>query len=102
MMAERGQAERHTSFPLRLRVIEPLGRCVAVGRPLRDEEDQDPDARQRRRSVNVRITHEVSGPCGYSCSDSPEQVRRAVDNGNSWLEGVTKTLERLDQLCAKK
>ena len=38
----------------------------------------------------------------YNCSDSPEQVRRAVDNGNAWLESMTKTRERLDQLCAKK
>jgi uncharacterized protein YndB with AHSA1/START domain len=35
----------------------------------------------------------------YDCSDSPEEVRKAVDNGNAWLAGMTKTLERLDQLC---
>jgi len=38
----------------------------------------------------------------YDCSDSPEQVRQAVDNGNAWLEGMTRTLERLDELCAKE
>ena len=38
----------------------------------------------------------------YDCSDSSEQVRQSVDNGNAWIEGMTKTLERLDQLCAKK
>jgi uncharacterized protein YndB with AHSA1/START domain len=35
----------------------------------------------------------------YDCTDSPERVRKAVDNGNAWLAGMTKTLERLDQLC---
>jgi uncharacterized protein YndB with AHSA1/START domain len=35
----------------------------------------------------------------YDCTDSPENVREAVDNGNAWLAGMTKTLERLDQLC---
>ncbi len=38
----------------------------------------------------------------YDCSDSPEQVRQAVDNGNAWIEGMSKTLERLDQLCANQ
>src|SRR5271170_3768499 len=36
----------------------------------------------------------------YDCADSPEEVRDAVDNGNAWLTGMTKTLERLDMLCA--
>lgn len=35
----------------------------------------------------------------YDCSDSPEEVRKAVDNGNAWLAGMSKTLERLDRLC---
>jgi uncharacterized protein YndB with AHSA1/START domain len=35
----------------------------------------------------------------YDCTDSPATVREAVDNGNAWLAGMTKTLERLDQLC---
>jgi uncharacterized protein YndB with AHSA1/START domain len=35
----------------------------------------------------------------YDCTDSPESVREAVDNGNAWLAGMTKTLARLDQLC---
>lgn len=35
----------------------------------------------------------------YECTDSPKSVREAVDNGNAWLAGMTKTLERLDQLC---
>ena len=36
----------------------------------------------------------------YDCTDSPEEVRDAVDNGNAWLTGMTKTLERLDKLSA--
>jgi uncharacterized protein YndB with AHSA1/START domain len=36
----------------------------------------------------------------YDCTDSPAEVRDAVDNGNAWLTGMTKTLERLDMLCA--
>jgi len=35
----------------------------------------------------------------YDCADSPENVREAVDNGRVWLESMTKTLERIDQLC---
>jgi uncharacterized protein YndB with AHSA1/START domain len=34
----------------------------------------------------------------YDCTDSPESVRKAVDNGKAWLDSMTKTLERLDQL----
>jgi hypothetical protein len=36
----------------------------------------------------------------YDCTESPESVRKAVDNGNAWMAGMTKTLEQLDQLCA--
>jgi hypothetical protein len=32
----------------------------------------------------------------YDCTDSPKSVRDAVDNGNAWIAGMTKTLERLD------
>jgi uncharacterized protein YndB with AHSA1/START domain len=35
----------------------------------------------------------------YDCTDSPKSVRDAVDNGNAWIAGMTKTLERLGQLC---
>jgi Polyketide cyclase / dehydrase and lipid transport len=35
----------------------------------------------------------------YDCTESPESVREAVDNGNAWLAGMTKTLERLDEVC---
>jgi uncharacterized protein YndB with AHSA1/START domain len=35
----------------------------------------------------------------YDCTDSPKGVREAVDSGNAWLAAMTKTLERIDQLC---
>lgn len=35
----------------------------------------------------------------YDCTDSPESVRNVVNNGNAWLAGIAKTLERLDHLC---
>jgi uncharacterized protein YndB with AHSA1/START domain len=38
----------------------------------------------------------------YDCSDASEQVRQSLDNGNAWVEGMNKTLERLDQLCTKE
>jgi len=38
----------------------------------------------------------------YDCSDSPEQIRQFVDNGNAWIEAMTTTLERLDQLSAEE
>jgi hypothetical protein len=34
----------------------------------------------------------------YDCSGSPEAVRQAVDNGNSWMEAMAATLERLDEV----
>jgi uncharacterized protein YndB with AHSA1/START domain len=37
----------------------------------------------------------------YDCSGSPEQVRQAVDDGRAWIEGMTATLERLDQACTR-
>jgi hypothetical protein len=36
----------------------------------------------------------------YDCTESPASVRQAVDDGNAWLPGMTKTLERLGELCA--
>ena len=38
----------------------------------------------------------------YDCTESPDSVREAVDNGKVWLAGMTKTLERLDELCTGK
>jgi len=34
----------------------------------------------------------------YDCTDSPENVREAVADGNAWLPGMTDTLGRLDHL----
>ena len=38
----------------------------------------------------------------YDCSGAPEQLRVVVDNGNAWVESMTKSLERLDELCTEK
>jgi uncharacterized protein YndB with AHSA1/START domain len=38
----------------------------------------------------------------YDCTDSPESVREAVDNGHVWVAAMTTTLERLDQLCTSE
>jgi hypothetical protein len=38
----------------------------------------------------------------YDCSDSPDEVRKAVDYGNAWLPGMAKTLDRLDHLCTAR
>jgi hypothetical protein len=35
----------------------------------------------------------------YDCSRAPEEERRGMDNGNTWAESMTRTLERLDTLC---
>jgi hypothetical protein len=35
----------------------------------------------------------------YDCTDSPDHIREAVDNGRAWIDGMTATLERLDQAC---
>jgi hypothetical protein len=37
----------------------------------------------------------------YDCSRAPDEERAGIDNGNIWIDGMTKTLERLDQLCAR-
>ena len=38
----------------------------------------------------------------YDCSGAPDQLRAAVENGTVWVDSMTKSLERLDQLCAEK
>jgi hypothetical protein len=35
----------------------------------------------------------------YDCSGVGEDDRLSMDNGRIWIEAMTKTLERLDQLC---
>jgi uncharacterized protein YndB with AHSA1/START domain len=36
----------------------------------------------------------------YDCSNASEELRRAVKNGERWVESMTKTLQRLDEFCA--
>jgi hypothetical protein len=36
----------------------------------------------------------------FDCSRVPEDERVDIDNGNIWVESMTRTLERLDGLCA--
>jgi uncharacterized protein YndB with AHSA1/START domain len=38
----------------------------------------------------------------YDCTNAPENIREAVDDGKAWLAGMTKTLERLEHLSATK
>lgn len=35
----------------------------------------------------------------FDLSHSPEEARRATDEGSCWVEAMTKTLERLERLC---
>jgi hypothetical protein len=38
----------------------------------------------------------------YDCSQAPEEERAGMDNGKVWIESMTRTLERLDALCAAR
>jgi hypothetical protein len=38
----------------------------------------------------------------YDCSAIPEHERLEIDNGNIWVEDMTRTLERLDALCTRR
>jgi hypothetical protein len=38
----------------------------------------------------------------YDCSQAPEDERAGMDNGKVRIEGMTKTLERLDAICARQ
>jgi hypothetical protein len=38
----------------------------------------------------------------FDCSRVPEDERVDIDNGNIWVESMTRTLERLDELCASQ
>jgi hypothetical protein len=38
----------------------------------------------------------------YDCSDSPEWLRRAVANGNRWVESMNATLENLERRCREQ
>jgi hypothetical protein len=35
----------------------------------------------------------------FDCSRVPEDERVDIDYGNIWVESMTRTLERLDELC---
>jgi uncharacterized protein YndB with AHSA1/START domain len=37
----------------------------------------------------------------YDCTRTPTVMREAMDNGNTWLESMTVTLQRLDALCTQ-
>ena len=38
----------------------------------------------------------------FDCSRVPEDERVDIDNGNIWVESMTRTLERLDELCTSQ
>jgi hypothetical protein len=38
----------------------------------------------------------------YDCSSLPEVERVSIDYGRIWIESMTRTLERLDELCAPR
>jgi hypothetical protein len=38
----------------------------------------------------------------FDCARWPEQERVGIDNGRIWIEAMTKTLERLDELCTSR
>ena len=37
----------------------------------------------------------------YDCSRAPEKKRAGMDNGKIWIDSMSRTLERLDALCAR-
>jgi hypothetical protein len=87
-------------------VAYEVDRCIAWKPGMRTADPAD--AEQTRNGSIWRFDLIPDGPDAtvvtetYDCSDSPEQVRQSVDNGNAWIEGMTNTLERLDQLCAEE
>jgi hypothetical protein len=38
----------------------------------------------------------------FDCARWPEHERLSIDNGGIWVEAMTKSLERLDELCAER
>jgi hypothetical protein len=81
-----------------------VDRCIAWEPAL---SNVDPaEAEQSRNGSRWQFDLTPDGPDAtvvtetYDCSDSPESVRQSVDNGNGWVEAMTTSLERLDQLCA--
>jgi hypothetical protein len=37
----------------------------------------------------------------FDCSSASEELREAIENGESWIESMTATLARLDALCTE-
>ena len=95
-----GDYEMHN----RVVAYEP-DRCIGWEPGMRDTDPASSE--QTRNGSRWRFDLAPDGPAAtvvtetYDCSGSPEHVRQAVDNGKAWIEGMTKTLERLDQLCVK-
>jgi uncharacterized protein YndB with AHSA1/START domain len=38
----------------------------------------------------------------YDCTRAPQWLRKAVKNGQRWVQSMTATLEKLDQQCAQR
>jgi uncharacterized protein YndB with AHSA1/START domain len=87
-------------------VVFEADRCIAWEPGMRDADPAK--AEQNRNGSRWSYDLMADGPDAtvvtetYDCTNSPEQVRQAVDNGNAWVEGMAKTLERLDHLCTKE
>jgi hypothetical protein len=43
---------------------------------------------------NATIVTEI-----FDCTSASEELREAIENGDSWIESMTATLARLDTLC---
>jgi uncharacterized protein YndB with AHSA1/START domain len=37
----------------------------------------------------------------YECSNAPERVRKALNDGENWRPAMTESLERLERMCAQ-
>jgi uncharacterized protein YndB with AHSA1/START domain len=97
----RGDYEMHNRV-----VVYEADRSIAWEPGMRNGDPADDG--QNRNGSRWRYDLSPDGPDAtvvtetYDCSGSPEQVRRSVDNGNAWIDGMTKTLEQLDQCCTKE
>jgi hypothetical protein len=68
----------------------------------RAEDSEDIGIRNRHRWIyeltpsgpGITLVTEI-----FDCSASPAWLRKAVANGKRWVEAMTTTLERLDELC---
>jgi hypothetical protein len=46
--------------------------------------------------VDATIVTEI-----FDCTSASEELREAIENGNSWIDSMTTTLARLDTLCTQ-